>query len=102
MWWLLLGAGAVWAIKKVVEEWGWVSDCEPDEIEDLPKKPGIYVMYKRNKIIHVGSSDNLYERLRYYPKKKIMTTFDWFQTPTKSKAKQLEKELQEKVGYKGR
>lgn len=102
MWWLFLGAGAVLLIKKLVDEWAWERNCEYEDIERLPGKPGIYIMYRKNRIIHVGSTGNLYERLSKHPKKHRMTSFDWYQTRSITTAKRLEKELQRKVGYSGR
>lgn len=102
MWWLLLSVGAVWSMKKLVEEWGWERNCKFSDIEELPKKPGIYIMYKRNKIIHVGSTKNIRQRLNTHSKKYQMSSFDWYQTSSTREAKRLEKKLQQKVGYIGR
>lgn len=102
MWWLLLGAGAVLLIKKLVDEWGWERNWKSNDVEELPKKPGIYIMYRKNKIIHVGSTKNLFQRLSTHSKRHKMTTFDWYKTTSTREAKRLEKRLQQKFEYAGR
>jgi len=102
MWQLLLGAGIFYVVKKIIDEWGWEQDWTVDNIGDLPDKPGIYVMYKRKKVIHVGSAKKLYQRLYTHPKKWQMSSFDWYQTKTTAEARQLEKKFQEKLEYYGR
>ncbi len=102
MWWLLLSAGAVLLLKKLVDEWGWERSWKLKDIQELPKKTGIYIMYRRNKIIHVGSTKNLRQRLSTHTKRHKMTSFDWYQTKSTREAKRLEKNRQDKVGYSGR
>lgn len=102
MWWLLLSAAAVYLIKKIVDEWSWERNWHFDDIPHLPAKPGIYIMYKGNKIIHVGSTKNLRKRLFAHSKRYEMKSFDWYQTSSTREAKNLERKLQKKVGYYGR
>lgn len=102
MWWLLLTAGSIYLIKKIVDEWGWERNWRLDDIEELPRKPGIYIIYRRDKIIHVGSTKNLRQRLTTHSKKHKMTSFDWYKTSSTREAKRLENKLQQKVKYKGR
>ncbi|MGB3479852.1 MAG: GIY-YIG nuclease family protein [bacterium] len=102
MWWVLLTAGTVLLIKKIVDEWGWERNWKFNDIDELPSKPGIYIMYRRNKIIHVGSTKNLHQRFTTHSKRYKMTSFDWYRTSSTREAKRLEKKLQKKVGYQGR
>lgn len=102
MWWLLLGAAAVVLVKKIVDDWGWEKNCNPRDIHELPNRPGIYVLYRGNRILHVGSSRHLRTRLATHPKRHRISSFDWFQTASLREAKHLEKELHKKLRYPGK
>jgi len=80
----------------------WRRDWKPTDIDKLPDKPGVYVLWKEAKFIHIGESGNLKQRLSGHPKKPEMTSFDWYETGTKEEAERLEKNLHRMFRYKGR
>lgn len=53
---------------------GW----EPGAIYKLPQEPGAYVLWEEKRVIHVGSTGNLHQRISTHEKKKQMTSFDWY------------------------
>jgi hypothetical protein len=66
-------------------EQDWQRDYRPTDIDKLPPEPGVYVLWKEERVIHVGQSGNLKQRLSQHEKKKQMTSFDWYQSKTEEK-----------------
>jgi len=68
-------------------------------IENTPKSPGVYRLYKGPKVSYVGSAENLEERLKQHeanPRFRQITLFDFLRTPTTRQARALEKRQIEK------
>lgn len=70
-----------------------------NNIENTPKSPGVYRLYKGPKVNYVGSAENLAERLEQHeanPRFRQITSFDFLRTPTTRQARVLEKRQIEK------
>lgn len=104
MWPYFIAAGiTALFIREITKDWEWYRDWKKKNIFKLPKSPGVYVLYNRNeKMIHVGSTGNLWDRISKHEKKTKMYSFDWIECDSAEDAYDLEMKLQEELGYNGK
>lgn len=104
MWPYLIVAGiTALLIREITKDWGWNQDWKKKDIARLPKVPGVYVFYSRSgKVIHVGSTGNLWDRISNHEKKAKMYSFDWKECDSVEDAYDLEMKLQKELGYNGK
>jgi len=86
-------------IREITKDWGWNRDWKKKDIPELPSVSGAYVLYSRSeKVIHVGSTGNLWDSISKHEKKVIVYSFDWIETGTAEEAYELEMKLQVELG----
>lgn len=95
--WASLKEDSICNVTTIISKWGWKIEYDIYDMDKLPQKPGICVMYKKDKIINLETTANLYQCLNKHPMKYRMTSFDWCRTKTIGKAGELEKELNKKI-----
>lgn len=99
----LLAVLLSWIGSKLPEWLPWVKQCQPMHIDTLPEQPGVYILYnRRGRLIHVGHSGNIRQRLSTHPKRMKIARFDWCPMKNKKRAYSTEMKLQKRHGYNGR
>lgn len=99
---ILAGTGFL-ALREIIVEWNWTRDCDKHELSNLPATPGAYILYNRyKKIIHIGSTGNLYQRLNGHEKRRRIHTFDFYEANSSQHAYEKEMKLHKDYDYKGR